>query len=187
MSSGDSCSTIGIANPSVLPEPVCDLASVSRPDVASWITITWIGKGSWMPRLARVSITASDTPRSLKDVMDDAEDNPCTTSVHRAEQGTRFRASAVGWPVLAEHERTGATDGRSDSALERLRGAARRRQHPMHDGGGLGAPDVVDVRCPSRRGPVRGSPAHDVSDPGDLANDRFVLSKGHAPRSCTRR
>ena len=74
VSSGESCSTIGMANPSVLPEPVCDLASVSRPDVASWITITWIGKGSWMPRLARVSITASDTPRSLKDVMDDAED-----------------------------------------------------------------------------------------------------------------
>ncbi len=51
MSSGESCSTMGIANPSVLPEPVCDLASVSRPEVASWITITWIGNGSVDPAL----------------------------------------------------------------------------------------------------------------------------------------
>ena len=33
---------MGIANPSVLPEPVFDLASVSRPEVASSITMTWI-------------------------------------------------------------------------------------------------------------------------------------------------
>ncbi len=76
VSSGESCSTIGIANPSVFPEPVWDFASVSRPEVASWITMIWIGKGSWIPRLARVSITASDTPRSRNDVKEDAEDEP---------------------------------------------------------------------------------------------------------------
>src|SRR5688572_32942073 len=60
---------MGIANPSVLPEPVLDLASVSRPDVASSITITWIGNGVSIPRAARARTTSSDTPRSRKVVI----------------------------------------------------------------------------------------------------------------------
>jgi hypothetical protein len=59
---GETRSTIGIENASVLPEPVRDLARTSRPSSASRITSAWIGKGASIPRLARIEATASDTP-----------------------------------------------------------------------------------------------------------------------------
>ena len=45
-------STIGIAKAIVLPLPVGDLASTSRPASASGRTSSWMGKGSEMPRCA---------------------------------------------------------------------------------------------------------------------------------------
>ncbi len=64
--SGSSRSMMGSAKPRVLPEPVFDLASVSRPAVASSSTIAWIGNGAVMPRAASASTTGSVTPRSWK-------------------------------------------------------------------------------------------------------------------------
>ena len=65
-SSGSSRSTMGMAKPRVLPEPVFERARVSRPAVASSTTIAWIGNGAVMPRAASASTTGSETPRSRK-------------------------------------------------------------------------------------------------------------------------
>ena len=57
----------------------------------------------------------------------------------------------------------------------------RRRQHPMHDGGRHRA--IRPPRCPRRTSLAVLYADHlrtHVSDPDDPANDRFVLSKGHA-------
>src|SRR5581483_2136363 len=61
-------STIGIANASVLPEPVGLFASTSPPWSASGITSDWIWNGVSMPRRASTSAMASDTPRERKSV-----------------------------------------------------------------------------------------------------------------------
>ena len=45
---------------------------------------------------------------------------------------------------------------------------------------GLGHPDVVDVVRPPARGAVRRPPAQRRRGPRVPANDRFVMSKGHA-------
>ena len=50
VSLGSRRSTIGIAKASVLPEPVGDFASTSRPASASGRTSAWIRKGAWMSR-----------------------------------------------------------------------------------------------------------------------------------------
>src|SRR4051812_12128412 len=68
-SSDRSRSTIGSANASVLPEPVCERARTSLPAVASSMTRAWIGKGAAIPRAARALMAASDTPRSAKVVV----------------------------------------------------------------------------------------------------------------------
>ena len=65
-SSGLMRSTIGIAKPSVLPEPVCDFARTSWPSIALGSTSDWIANGTRMSRSARASITAVDTPSSGK-------------------------------------------------------------------------------------------------------------------------
>jgi hypothetical protein len=57
----------GIAKASVLPEPVGDLASTSRPSRTSRTTRRWMANGSVMPRPARAATTGRDTPRSAKD------------------------------------------------------------------------------------------------------------------------
>src|ERR687892_2665671 len=59
-------STIGIAKASVLPEPVGDFASTSRPASASGRTRDWMVNGSWMERAASASATGADTPKSRK-------------------------------------------------------------------------------------------------------------------------
>ena len=64
--SGSSRSAIGIANPSVFPEPVLERARVSRPARASSHTIDWIGNGIKIPRSASACTTSSETPRSRK-------------------------------------------------------------------------------------------------------------------------
>ena len=55
-------STIGIAKASVLPEPVGDLASTSRPASASGTTSAWMGKGAWMSRSRERLRDARATP-----------------------------------------------------------------------------------------------------------------------------
>jgi hypothetical protein len=60
-------STIGIPKASVLPEPVGDLASTSRPARTSVITSFWIANGRVIPSRARESITARETPSPAKD------------------------------------------------------------------------------------------------------------------------
>ena len=55
-------STIGIAKASVLPEPVGDLTSTSRPSSASGMTSVWMAKGDSTPRRESASTTASATP-----------------------------------------------------------------------------------------------------------------------------
>ena len=62
-------STIGTANASVLPEPVRDLASTSRPAIASAITRDWIAKGASMPRIFSASTTGRETPSASKVVV----------------------------------------------------------------------------------------------------------------------
>src|SRR3989442_5443496 len=60
-------STIGTANASVLPDPVGDLASTSRPARASGRTSAWIRNGSWMERAASASTIGGGTPSSRED------------------------------------------------------------------------------------------------------------------------
>ena len=55
-----------MAKPRVFPEPVLDFASVSRPAVASSITMAWMGNGAKMPRASSASTTGSETPSSRK-------------------------------------------------------------------------------------------------------------------------
>ena len=57
----------GTPKASVLPDPVGDLASTSRPASTSATTSSWIGNGLWMPRSASARTTGRDTPRSAKD------------------------------------------------------------------------------------------------------------------------
>src|SRR5580765_830574 len=64
--STSSRSTIGMANASVLPEPVGLLASTSPPRSASGIAIAWISNGVSMPRAISTLHTASETPSARK-------------------------------------------------------------------------------------------------------------------------
>ena len=59
---GCSRSTSGTANASVLPEPVRERASTSRPASASGSTSDWIANGRSKPRMRRASATGSETP-----------------------------------------------------------------------------------------------------------------------------
>ena len=54
----------------VLPEPVGDFASTSRPARTSPITFVWMANGASKPRSASAFWTARDTPRSAKDGCD---------------------------------------------------------------------------------------------------------------------
>src|SRR5215212_11196431 len=63
-------STIGTPKASVLPEPVGDFASTSRPASTSGTTALWIGKGLSKPRASSAPATAEETPRSAKDCGD---------------------------------------------------------------------------------------------------------------------
>ena len=69
--------TIGIAKASVLPEPVGDFASTSRPASASGRTRDWMVNGSLMERAASASATGADTPSSRKDCCDKLFDSFC--------------------------------------------------------------------------------------------------------------
>src|SRR4051794_37361292 len=69
-SSAATTSERGTANASVLPDPVGDLASTSRPASTSPITRFWIANGSVKPRLDSVLTTGRDTPSSAKDLWD---------------------------------------------------------------------------------------------------------------------
>ena len=60
-------SAIGAPKAIVLPDPVGDMASTSRPARMSAMTSFWMAKGSVMPRSASAPATARDTPRSAKD------------------------------------------------------------------------------------------------------------------------
>ena len=60
-------STIGIPKASVLPDPVGDFASTSRPASTSAITSRWIANGCVIPCWEREPMTARETPRSAKD------------------------------------------------------------------------------------------------------------------------
>src|SRR5438046_5786806 len=62
-------SMIGTMNASVLPDPVGDLASTSRPARTSATTRLWIANGSVMPSASSAPQTARDTPRSAKDCL----------------------------------------------------------------------------------------------------------------------
>src|SRR6266516_4254501 len=175
---GSSCSTIGIAKPSVLPDPVFDFANVSRPAVASWITITWIGNGTTIPRATRAWTTGSDTPRSRNErTSEDIYEQAYLGGERQAPTTSRLPRPAVVWPATAT-----------------LGGAMDDRHQVWND---LAAQIAVDsIRCTTAAG--SGHPtssmscAHllavlfadhlrtDVSDPKSLANDRFVMSKGHA-------
>ena len=62
---GVSRSTIGTANARVLPDPVRDLARMSRPAIASRSTNDWIAKVSFIPRIRSASTTGADTPNSV--------------------------------------------------------------------------------------------------------------------------
>ncbi len=55
--------TSGIANASVLPEPVRPRPSTSRPASASGSVMAWIGNGVVMPVLASAAVTSRGTPR----------------------------------------------------------------------------------------------------------------------------
>ena len=63
-------STIGSPNASVLPDPVGDFASTSRPASASGRTSSWMRKGFRMERAASSSTTAAETPSSRNDFWD---------------------------------------------------------------------------------------------------------------------
>ena len=60
-------SAIGTPKARVLPDPVGDLASTSRPASTSPMTERWIANGSVIPSLESAFTTALDTPRSAKD------------------------------------------------------------------------------------------------------------------------
>src|SRR6186997_3141150 len=112
--------------------------------------------------------------------------NPCMTSVHRGEHQTRFRASAVGWPhdtprtSATGHERTGATmddrthlwnDFAAQLAVDSIRcTTAANSGHPTSS---MSAAHLIAVLYADHL-------RTNVAEPTDLANDRFVLSKGHA-------
>src|SRR5206468_5613341 len=65
---GSTRSRMGIANASVLPDPVGLFARTSPPRSASGMTSAWIWKGEAMPRATRSSHTSSETPRERKSV-----------------------------------------------------------------------------------------------------------------------
>src|SRR4029079_19654261 len=69
----------------VLPLPVGDLASTSRPASMSAITSDWMGNGAVMPRSVRAPTTGRDTPRSAKDCVD----------IGTPEGERRYRAAVV--------------------------------------------------------------------------------------------
>src|SRR5947209_713147 len=155
---GSSCSTMGIAKPRVLPDPVFDFASVSRPAVASWITITWIGNGTTIPRATRTWTTGSDTPRSRNErTSEDIYGQAYLDGERQTPKAPRL--PTAGGNLACDHDPRG-TDGRPPPGVERPRSADRGRQHPLHDRGRIRAPDLVDVvRAPARRA-VRRAPAY---------------------------
>src|SRR5919106_1460881 len=55
---------MGIPKARVFPEPVLDLARTSIPAMASGITSSWTGKGSWISLRARARITGALAPSS---------------------------------------------------------------------------------------------------------------------------
>ena len=59
--------TIGTAKASVLPEPVGDLASTSRPARAEGMTRAWIWKGLMMSRALSALTTSALAPSAAKD------------------------------------------------------------------------------------------------------------------------
>ena len=63
-------STSGIPKASVLPEPVGDFASTSRPARTSPMTSRWIANGCVIPCAESEPRTARETPRSAKDCVD---------------------------------------------------------------------------------------------------------------------
>src|SRR5690349_10480658 len=84
-------STIGTANASVLPEPVGDLVSTSRPARASGRTSSWIRNGWWIERAASASTTGRDAPSSRKDCCDMC----CSTPYGLDRKSTRLNSSHV--------------------------------------------------------------------------------------------
>src|SRR3712207_2393061 len=63
-------SSIGTPKASVLPEPVGELATTSRPSSTSAVTRDWMANGAVIPRSESARTTARETPRSAKDCVD---------------------------------------------------------------------------------------------------------------------
>ena len=75
-------STSGIPKARVLPEPVGDCASTSRPASPSGMTRLWIANGTVIPRLARASTTGRDTPRPVN--VSSSMNPPCRAAFRAA-------------------------------------------------------------------------------------------------------
>ena len=95
-------STIGTAKASVLPEPVGDFASTSRPARASGRTRPWIRNGAWMSRSASACAMRADTPSSRKDCIELVDsfvfgrDPPASTACTSKRRENRRRTNLTG-------------------------------------------------------------------------------------------
>ena len=125
--------TIGIANASVLPEPVGLLARTSPPRSASGMTRDWIWNGASMPRAASTSQTASDTPSERN------SDSPCLDSFGRRDPVIRRRKRTSRERGLSAHrEDTVAIplrtvlSSRSSSSRSRCSSCATRSSSSSH-------------------------------------------------------
>src|SRR5919106_983664 len=167
---------MGIANPRVFPDPVFDRASVSRPDVASSITMTWIGNGDSIPRAARARTTSSETPRSRNVVI-----------LHRAYR-PRWAPQSCRYSLGSPRTRDGRRNEMTDTS-----GTDTRPQLWNDLAAQLGVDSIRSTTQAGSGHPTSSlSAAHltavlfsdhlrtDLTDPHSPGNDRFVLSKGHA-------
>src|SRR3954471_18554025 len=117
----------GTANASVLPDPVGDLASTSRPASTSPITRFWIANGSMKPRLDSALTTAFETPSWANDFVDigktpDSGDGPRTIREAMADPN-RFPCGTQASCLAA-----GAVAGRTTEGSGR-----RSNLPPMHE------------------------------------------------------
>src|SRR3954452_25045508 len=98
-------STIGTANASVLPEPVGDLASASRPAMASGRTNSWIRNGCVIERAASASTSGVDAPSSRKErcdmLFDSLRVRDLLTSKHPKEEREAHLTGPAGLPIRA--------------------------------------------------------------------------------------
>src|SRR5512141_3276559 len=149
---GSSRSTIGNANPRVLPEPVFERARVSRPDRASSQTIDWIGKGSVMPRASRAATTGSETPSARKPTGTSVTskgyraDLQLERAVERADQVRHDQELRQGERLAALEVAAGLLDHADPIALQPLVGVQRRPHRLLQLGAGVRRTVAVDVQ-----------------------------------------